>query len=107
MAKFELVIYSVPKDVRNRYGATSYDEFIELAEKHGEEITLSRLIKTGKLLDNAEHRALLVNTENPNEIIVADFNETIMDIRKVTCVDLESTDTYCIYGKANKDEVQI
>ena len=107
MAKFELVIYSVPKDVRNRYGATSYDEFTELAEKYGEVITLSRLIKVGKLLDDAEHRALLVNTENPNEIIVADFNETIIDIRKVTCVDLESTDTYCIYGKANKDEVQI
>lgn len=107
MAKFELVIYSVPKDIRKRYGATSYDEFTELAEKYGEVITLSRLIKVGKLLDDAEHRALLVNTENPNEIIVADFNETIMDIRKVTCVDLESTDIHCIYGKANKNEVQI
>ena len=107
MANFELVIYSVPKEIRNKYGATSYDEFIELAEEHGDVMTLSRLIKEGKLLDNAEHRALLVNRDNPNEVVVADFNETIMNIRKVTCVDLESTDTYCIYGKANKNEVQI
>ena len=104
MAKFELIIYSVPKEVRTNYGAISYDEFTELAEEHGEVMTLSRLIKVGKLLDNAEHRALLVNRDNPNEIIVADFNETIMDIRKITCVDLESTDTYCIYGK---NETQI
>ena len=107
MANFELIIYSVPKEVRKKYGATSYNEFIELAEEHGDVMTLSRLIRTGKLLDNAEHRALLVNRDNPNEIVVADFNETIMNIRKITCVDLETTDTYCIYGKANKNEVQI
>lgn len=107
MAKFELIIYSVPKEVRKNYGAISYDEFTELAEEHGEVMTLNSLIKVGKLLDNAEHRALLVNRDNPNEIVVADFNETIMDIRKITCVDLESTDTCCIYGKANKNETQI
>ena len=107
MANFELVIYSVPKEIINKYGATSYDKFTELAEEHGDVMTLSRLIKEGKLLDNAEHRALLVNRDNPNEVVVADFNETIMNIHKVTFVDLESTDTYCIYGKANKNEVQI
>ena len=107
MANFELVIYSVPKEIRKKYSAISYDEFIELAEEHGDVMTLSRLIKEGKLLDNAEHRALLVNRDNPNEVVVADFNETIMNIHKVTCVDLESTNTYCIYGKANKNEIQI
>ena len=109
MAKFELIIYSVPKEVVNEHGATTYTEYMDLAEQFGEVQTLHNLMKSGKLMDNAQHRALLVNRENPDETIVADFNETILDVRKVTCVGTheEGTSTYCIYGKSNKDEVEI